>query len=478
MLVAVAVAASLFLQGCNGMEGISSTIEAATGLGSSEDKVAKSGESQASSKSSATSFRLVKEGIPLSVGSWFGGPRLLVDVEPQSLQGEWFPKQRMVLDSGSSTLAFCNKQFISDAQYQSSEYISCNLYNPGGDFTGYWGPFVKGPVKAGNVTLNQAAYSIMTQEKNMPCTQGLDGIFGIAFRQLDVAYLAADENQMTLGEEKFTCPQQPAGVVPPPLVQHLRMEDNQQIGIFWSGQQGEGQGRLYLGSAAMENEHYSQQYALAAHLGEQGWYDISVESITVGGETLTGLNCDPVNGQTCILDTGTPSIVLPGQAYDLVQEAGSGSLSFQLTGVGDGPVTLNFDLQKLTEMGAISKGSKGDGLILGLPIWAFYYTVFDLQAQQVIFVPNFPAPAEPVVYPTEGPVWQPEPIQPTQPTIPFPGDGVWSPIPGGAGDILGPMGWPIGFKKENATKLANHSKENITKLDAKDPQRRLRGFHI
>ena len=38
---------------------------------------------------------------------------------------------------------------------------------------------------------------------------------------------------------------------------------------------GEGQGRLYLGSAAMENEHYSQQYALAAHLGatifSAGW---------------------------------------------------------------------------------------------------------------------------------------------------------------------------------------------------------------
>ena len=28
------------------------------------------------------------QGIPLSVGSWFGGPRLLVDVEPQSMQGE------------------------------------------------------------------------------------------------------------------------------------------------------------------------------------------------------------------------------------------------------------------------------------------------------------------------------------------------------------------------------------------------------
>jgi len=36
-------------------------------------------------------------------------------------------------------------------------------------------------------------------------------------------------------------------------------------GIFQTP--GEGQGRLYLGSAAMENDHYSQQYALAAHLG-------------------------------------------------------------------------------------------------------------------------------------------------------------------------------------------------------------------
>ena len=43
--------------------------------------------------------------------------------------------------------------------------ISCNLYNPGGDFTGYWGPFVKGPVKAGNVTFDKAAFSIMTQEQ-------------------------------------------------------------------------------------------------------------------------------------------------------------------------------------------------------------------------------------------------------------------------------------------------------------------------
>jgi len=459
---------AMVLQGC---KEISETIEAAMGNEPSQTtstpSVASKTQALGNSPSAASSFRVVRQGIPLSVGSWFGGPRLLIDVEPQSVQGEWFQKQRMVLDSGSSTLAFCNKQFIQDAQYQSSQYISCNLYNPGGDFTGYWGPFVKGPTKVGNLTLDQAAYSIMAQEKSMPCTQGLDGIFGIAFRQLDVAFLAADESQMTMTEDgHFTCPKRPAGDVPPPLVQHLRTENSQKLGIFWSGQQGEAQGRLYLGEAAVENEHYNQQYALVANLGEQGWYDISVQSISIGGESFNGLNCDPVNGQTCILDTGTPSIVVPSEVYDLIQQTGSsGSLSFQLAGP-TGPTTLNFDMQKLIQMGAVSKGNKGDGLILGLPIWAFYYTVFDLQAQQVLFIPNFPAPAEPAVYPTEGPVWQPEPYSP-QPVIPFPGDEPWSPIPGGAGDILGPLGWPIGFK-ENVTKLSNVTKDI-------NGSRRLRG---
>eukprot|EP00438_Fugacium_kawagutii_P022205 Skav235924 [mRNA] locus=scaffold2493:181399:193466:+ [translate_table: standard] len=210
---AIAVAASVAAKGLQGCDGeIGSAIEAVTGGGSSSEQVTASPSAQRQAPSTARETRLeaVKEGIPLSVGSWFGGPRLLVDVEPQSSQGEWFPKQRMVLDSGSSTLAFCDKQFIPDAQYESSDYISCNLYNPGGDFTGYWGPFVKGPVKAGEVTFSEAAYSIMMQEKNMPCSQGLDGIFGIAFRQLDVAYLAADQSLMTISPEEaghFTCPE-------------------------------------------------------------------------------------------------------------------------------------------------------------------------------------------------------------------------------------------------------------------------------
>lgn len=475
----------LVLQGCDMVGQIESTVEAATtGAGmqaASSASSAPSGVPSAASNApeasvSKTSLRLSEQGIPLSVGSWFGGPRLVVEVAPAG-SGGWLPKQRLVLDSGSSTLAFCDSQFSQQAQYQSSDFISCNLYNPGGDFTGYWGPFVKGAVKVGNFTIPKAAYSIMQQEKSMPCTDGLDGIFGIAFRQLDRAFRASDEYEMELSPEgKFTCPNQPAGVVPPPLVQHLRSTESAKIGLYWSGQQGEAQGRLYLGQSAVENEHYALADPLpAAHLGELGWYDISVQSITVGEQELEGLNCDPVHGETCILDTGTPAIVLPPEAYELV-ESSSGSLSFQLAGP-NGPTTLSFDLQQLSNMGAISKGNKGDGLILGLPLWAFYYTVFDLDAHQVIFVPAYPPPSDPEVYPTEGPVWQPEPIQPTEPVIPFPGGGPWRPIPGGAGDIVGgPFGWPMGIFKENVTEPVQKGRVEESKAGG---HRMLRGtVHI
>ena len=36
---------------------------------------------------------------------------------------------------------------------------------------------------------------------------------------------------------------------------------------FVAAVSGEAQGRLYLGEAAVENEHYNQQYALVANLG-------------------------------------------------------------------------------------------------------------------------------------------------------------------------------------------------------------------
>ena len=129
--------------------------------------------------------------IPLAATSWSGGPRLLMAVSPVDANGGLLPAQRLVVDTGSSTLAFCQSSLLQEAAYQETNYISCNLYNPGGSFTGYWGPFVAGHLHAGGVTFQNSFYSIMAQEAGMPCRNGIDGIFGIAFRQLDAAGLHA-----------------------------------------------------------------------------------------------------------------------------------------------------------------------------------------------------------------------------------------------------------------------------------------------
>ena len=93
--------------------------------------------------------------IPLSAVSWSGGQRLLMAVSPVSSSGELLPAQKLVVDTGSSTLAFCQSSFLQEAAFESTDYISCNQYNPGGDPTGYWGPFVQGDVLAGNMTFKK-----------------------------------------------------------------------------------------------------------------------------------------------------------------------------------------------------------------------------------------------------------------------------------------------------------------------------------
>ena len=344
--------------------------------------------------------------IPLIAGTWFGGPRLAIEVAPSNVQGGWLPKQRLVLDTGSSTLAFCDSQLRQDALYEASSLMACNIYGFHGDdwdVTGYFGPFVKGPAKIGNFTMPEASYSIMQQESGMPCSEGLDGIFGIA-RQCDQAFRKEDESKMQFTEEgNFICPHEPVKNEASPLMQLLSSQDSQKLGIYWSGQEGEGQGSLFLGQSAVENEHFTRTAdPLAATLGEVGPYDIQVEAIDVKEQQITGLTCDRSKNQPCMLDTGTPSIVLPSEAYELVQaQDGEGNLTFKLAGP-NGPTSLTFDLQRLNQMGAISKGAKGAPLVLGLPVWAFYYTVFDLQEKQVIFVPTQPSEVQENVTDTSG----------------------------------------------------------------------------
>jgi len=430
----LAAAAAFLLQGCEIME----NIQAATGVGQSNAGQSSAGQRNAS----AGETKSAVPAVPLAAGMWGGDLRLLVDVSPGSDASS--PKQRLVLDTGSSTLAFCSKALTTQPQYQQTSYISCNIYNPGGTATGYWGPFVKGPVLLGGFQLD-ADYSIMAQELNMPCTQGLQGIFGIAFRQLDSAYHAEQSPDWPTAESRsgspgtsLSCPKQPAGVEPSPLISNLRSMGGEQIGIYWSGQQGDEAGSLYLGEAATLNQHYDASSALGpAQLGELGWYDIQVQSITVGSQSFTDLVCDPSRGKTCIMDTGTPAIVVPEEVFNYAQISG-GSLTFQLAGAGGAPTLLQFDLQALRQANALMKANSDDGMILGLPLWMFYYTVFDIGQKTAYFVPTSNS-AMPAPVPAEEPQpgsggdspWNPQPAG-DSPWNPQPaGDSPWNPQPAG-----------------------------------------------
>lgn len=230
----------------------------------------------------------------------------------------------------------------------------------------------------------------------MPCSQGFDGIFGMAFWQLDEVFHYAD---LSNAQGKI-CPDQPVGGVVDPFMQQLRAErGTETFGIYWSGRHGDGEGALYLEGAAKSNPHYEGGVVVGqASLGEVGWFSISIVEVAIDNPFplaswfATDLGCGVTSaGSPCIMDTGTPVIVVPKQIIaviiDLVErELPLGSISFALQGPGEQPpVLLQFDIATLIEKQWIVEGG-GDGVILGLPLWASYYTVFGIKEQVVTFV--------------------------------------------------------------------------------------------
>mmetsp|Transcript_56815 Transcript_56815/g.143998 ORF Transcript_56815/g.143998 Transcript_56815/m.143998 type:complete len:495 (-) Transcript_56815:236-1720(-) len=340
--------------------------------------------------------------IPLSVKSWGDGLRLAISVNPVDASGNALPTQELVLDSGSSTLAFCDASLAQQVAPLQVSYVSCNNYNPGGSPTGYWGNFYKGSLDfTGVLQLDSSYYSVMQQQESMPCIDGFQGIFGIAFRQLDSAF---SDNSITFqpfsdSGAGIQCPDQPDAEFVPPLMQFLGSSAGPaQVGIFWSGQTGRSEGALYLEEAATSNVHYTQGSVVGqAALGELGWYDVNIQQMALSstGQAWTDFQCNPAAGTAgaCIMDTGTPILSVPKRIYQsivqLYESSGSsaqalGSLSVILAGSQAAPVTLEFPIARLLEKGWIQPG--GSGIILGLPLWAFYYTVFDINAGAVTFV--------------------------------------------------------------------------------------------
>jgi hypothetical protein len=153
------------------------------------------------------------------------------------------------------------------------------------------------------------------------------------------------------------------------------------LGIYWNGAVGSSAGELYVGPTAESNAHYTSGTVQTATLGETGYYDVAINEFSFGGETYS-VTCN--DDAPCLVDTGTPIMFVPSSVYKAITKGQTGSLTLQLAGP-NGAITLNFDAQTLANNQYIAP-YQGGPYILGLPLWAFYYTVFNVDGKTMGFV--------------------------------------------------------------------------------------------
>lgn len=309
-----------------------------------------------------------------------GGLRLTVNVNPKGQAA-----QECLLDTGSSTLAFCDESLETGVQSLKTDYMSCNKYGSGNE--GYWGFFYNGAIGVGgSLEVDSSYYSIMHQEVSMPCGSGLQGIFGVAFKQLDqAAYHPGSLDWPTGGVG--SCPQASKDFVGP-LMSYLKQDTPEgRLGIYWSGAVGSATGELYVGPSAESNSHYTAGSVQKASLGETGYYDVTIDDFSFGGQSYS-VTCNS-QYSPCLVDTGTPIMFVPQSVYSAISAGQTGSMTVQLAGPS-GPIKLEFDTQILASNNYIAP-YQGGPYILGLPLWAFYYTVFDVDARTMSFVQHSPS---------------------------------------------------------------------------------------
>merc|ERR1711879_672585 len=102
--------------------------------------------------------------------------------------GEATTEELVLLDTGSSTLGFCNKSLQAELADKKTDEFTCNLYGHG--FHGWWGFFYQGGVSVQSIEpLPNVYYSVMQQEVEFCIpVQGPGGIFGIGFKYLNRAH--------------------------------------------------------------------------------------------------------------------------------------------------------------------------------------------------------------------------------------------------------------------------------------------------
>jgi hypothetical protein len=357
--------------------------------------------------------------------------------------------QQCLIDTGSSTMAFCNASLAAYSKDVATPYAECNAYgNPVDDGKGcsnvfeyFYGSIYMGPVEVFDpfeqtsplYTMKEVSYTIMDYQQNMTCDLNFDCIFGVAFDHLNKASMLPTgmEARDLLG---VTCPASekygplgscvtPEGVnvslVASPVLKALSTEFNadetsipKTFGIYFDYMATKGLdagmtpalGLFLAGEVARKNPFYQASAAqttdagvLNAQNGVKWYWDFVLEEISVDGDAGKALTYEEdycgYDGFRCIQDTGTPMIELP-----IPQEVCDGTFtdkndtSLMITIKGNSataPVVLDIPidwfLDEYNRGFASCSGVDGE-IVLGFPILEFYYIVYDADHDTLTFL--------------------------------------------------------------------------------------------
>jgi len=307
----------------------------------------------------------------------------------------------LLFDTGSSSLMFCQKAgdaVVASASATFTGSYGCDAYGVTPTPTNL--PTIYGAASKvykattplaldayGTVALAAALFKVATTSQGLDqddfCSAPLSGIWGAAGDSLDgVTTSATNFPQCTVAGYSYS------GIAStfPALV----AQNGMMFGLLTDFQAG--YANIFLGSQAVQVATSCAlplvgQVPLGNFNADQPtsfvYYQAAVTSCTVGDSAPVSLA-----GSQIIFDTGTENLQLPPPLFNAVYNAFgdnplSGTMSCILPGTDGGTVTLNIDLDLAEAIGNaqnIYTAEENDQFILGVPFFAQFYWVTDLNA--------------------------------------------------------------------------------------------------